>query len=174
MIATALSLAGRHALAIYDADQFRWPEDYERLTQAMTGQIEMALSGTVEPTKKAKAAGEDEPVTLTVGLTPNYNVGENILGSRKDLKQLYSDLIAGGIEFAYAPSDIGWQWALDRANWTTIANKDLTRRIKVKASFTEGAVGIEMGAGGTKKRASKAKAAEPTPEPEPEPEAAEA
>ncbi len=56
------------------------------------------------------------------------------------------------MEFVYQASDIGWQWALDRANWSTIAGQDISRRIKIKTSFTEGAVGVEMGAVGAKKR----------------------
>ena len=73
------------------------------------------------------------------------------------MKALLSDILQEGVEYLYAPSDIGWQWALDRANWGTVSNGDITRRIKVKASFTEGAVGVEMGVGGVKKRTRKKK-----------------
>jgi hypothetical protein len=111
------------------------------------------------PKKVSKTAPEEEPVTVSVGLMPNFTAGENLLKERDDLKQLLSDVLQEGVEFVYSPSDIGWQWALDRANWTTIANSEMSRRIKVKASFTEGAVGIEMGAAGAKKRPSRAKPA---------------
>ena len=66
-------------------------------------------------------------------------------------------MLQEGVEYAYSPTDIGWQWALDRANGSTVSSGDISRRIKVKASFTEGAVGVEMGVGGTKKRARKKK-----------------
>jgi hypothetical protein len=159
LIASALSLTGRHAIALYEGEQYTWPDDYDKLTQAMVAQIQMVNEG-IETTKKAaRSTAEEEPVLITVGLTPNLSAGEKILEGRNDLKAKLSDILQGGVEFAYAASDIGWQWALDRANWNTIAGDDVSRRIKVKASFTEGAVGLEMGVGGAKKRASRAKAA---------------
>jgi hypothetical protein len=162
LIATALSLTGRHAIALYEGEQYVWPEDYERLTRAMVGQINM-VNEAIEhnaPKRTSKTAVEEEPVTVTVGLMPNLTAGENMLENRDDLKAVLSDILQEGVEFSYSPTDIGWQWALDRANWNTISNGDVSRRIKIKASFTEGAVGIEMGVG-PKKRATKAsKAAE--------------
>jgi hypothetical protein len=159
LMASALTLTGRHAIALYEGNQYVWPEDYTNLTKAMVGQLEMVNEG-IETTKKAvKGAPEEEPVHVTVGLMPNISAGEKQLSDRKDLKTLLSDMIQEGVEFVYAPIDIGWQWALERANWNTISDQDISRRIKVKASFTEGAVGIEMGAAGPKRRASRAKAA---------------
>ena len=67
---------------------------------------------------------------------------------------MLSDVLQGGVEFLYGTHDIGWPWALDRANWNTISDGDLSRRIKVKAVFTEGAVGVEQGTN-TKKRGKK-------------------
>ena len=32
LLASALTLCGRHALAIYGDDKFKWPEEYDRLT----------------------------------------------------------------------------------------------------------------------------------------------
>lgn len=168
LIATALSVTGRHAISIYEGEQYVWPDDYERLTHAMVGQIEM-VNEAIEhnaPKRVSKTAVEEEPVIVTVGLMPNLTAGEQVLADRDDLKAVLSDILQEGVEFVYASTDIGWQWALDRANWNTISGKDVSRRIKIKASFTEGAVGIEMGLGTPKKRPSRAKG---IPEPDPEP-----
>lgn len=169
LLTTALSLTGRHALAIYDDVQFTWPEDYEKLTKAMVAQIDQ-VNEAIEantPKRVAKNAPEEEPVTINIGLAPNLSAGEKLLEGRDDLKAKLSEALQEGIEFSYAPSDIGWQWALDRANWNTISGQEVSRRIKVKTEFTEGAVGIETGTGTTKKRAPKAKAAAPKAEEEP-------
>lgn len=158
LVASALSLMGRHAVALYDGNQYLWPQDYETLTKAMVPAIEQ-VQESAEPVKKtAKSADEPEPAILTVGLAPNLAAGEAQLDGHNKLKALLSDMIQEGIEFTYSAPDIGWQWALDRANWTTITGQELPRKVKVKTAFTEGAVGIETGAGGAKKRASKAKA----------------
>ena len=130
----------------------------------MVGQLEMVQQGIDTTKKPAKTAPEEEPVVVSVGLAPNLSAGENLLEGRDDLKALLSDVIKDGVEFVYSGMDLGWQWALDRVNWSTISGGELSRRIKIKASFTEGAVGMEMGTG-TKKRSSK-KAAAPAPEPE--------
>ena len=161
LLATALSLTGRHALALYEGEQFQWPEDYEKLTRSMVAQVEQ-VNEAIEhnaPKRAAKSTVEEEPVTISVGLAPNISAGEKLLEGRDDLKTRLSDIVQEGVEFAYSPSDIGWQWALDRANWATISGGDVSRRIKIKTGFTEGAVGIEMGIGGTKKRAPKKAAA---------------
>ena len=100
---------------------------------------------------------------IAVGLAPNISAGEAILGERNDLKTKLSDILQEGVEFVYANTDIGWQWALDRANWSTITATDMSRRVKIKASFTEGAVGVEMGTASPKKRATRAKAVEVAP-----------
>ena len=163
LLASALTLTGRHALALYEGEQFRWPEDYDKLTKAMVAQLEMVQQG-IDHTKKAvKGAAEEEPVVVTVGLAPNISAGENLLEGRDDLKTVLGDVIKDGVEFVYSGMDLGWQWALDRVNWNTISGGELSRRIKIKAAFTEGAVGMEMGTG-TKKRAPK-KAAAPVVEP---------
>jgi hypothetical protein len=159
LLASALTLTGRHAIALYESNQYHWPEDYEELTKAMVGQLEMVNEG-LETTKKAKANTEEEPVLVTVGLMPNLSAGEKQLSDRKDLKALLAEALQEGVEFVYAPTDIGWQWALDRVNWSTISGGEVSRRIKIKANFTEGAVGIEMGTGAPKRRASKKVAVE--------------
>lgn len=169
LLVTALTLTGRHALALYEGEQYVWPDDYERLTMAMVPHIKSvteAVEGTVTKKPTKAAAAEEEPVNITIGLMPNLTAGENLLDGRDDLKTLLSDILQEGVEFSYASTDLGWQWALDRANWTTIAGGDTSRRIKVKAGFTEGAVGIETGTGAPKKR--KAPAAKPVVAEEPE------
>lgn len=161
LIATAISLTGRHAIALYEGEQYVWPDHYERLTRAMVAQLEM-VNEAIEsntPKRASKSAVEEEPVTVSVGLMPNLTAGEQLLEGRDDLKAVLSDTLQEGVEFAYNPTDIGWQWALDRANWNTISSGEISRRIKIKASFTEGAVGIELGVG-PKKRTTKKAAAE--------------
>ena len=175
LVASALTLAGRHALAVYEGSTYKWPEDTDKLTQALVPMVDI-VQDSVDAPKKTKNSPEEEPIILTVGLKPNYEAAETQLEGFDSLKTLVSDIQQEGLEFAYATSDIGWQWALDRANWQTIAGKELTRKIRVKTAFVEGAVGIEQGAAGTKKRA-KAKVAqvvEEVAEPEPEAETVEA
>ncbi len=171
LIASALTLTGRHAIALYEGEQYTWPDDNEKLTAAMVPQV-LQLNEAIEanaPKRVSKTAVEEEPIMVNVGLMPNYSAGERILAGRDELKTALSDILQGGVEFVYSSIDIGWQWGLDRANWNTIADHEVSRRIKIKASFTEGAVGVEMGIAGPKKRATKAsKVVEPEPEPEPE------
>jgi hypothetical protein len=161
LVASALSLTGRHAIALYDGQQYTWPDDNEALTKAMVAQLEMVNEGIehTAPKRTAKTTTEEEPVMVTVGLMPNMGAGEKLLEGRDELKTLLSDILQDGVEFVYSGTDLGWQWALDRANFSTIAGHEISRRIKIKASFTEGAVGIEMGTGAPKKRASRSKAA---------------
>lgn len=168
LIASGLTLAGRHALAVYDGNQYRWPEDNEKLMTAIVREIEQ-IQETSEPVKKTTkaAAVEEEPMMISVGLTPNVPAAEQKLDGREDLKTKMSDILGEGVEYLYAGTDIGWQWALDRANWGTMAGIELTRKVKIKATFTEGAVGVEMGTV-TKKRPSKAKAKIVEPEAEAE------
>jgi hypothetical protein len=173
LLASALTVAGRHAVALYEGEQFRWPQDVTKLTHSMVGQLETVQQGidTTTP-KKTKATGEEEPVVVTVGLAPNLSAAEALLEGREDLKTLLSDTIQEGVEFVYTPMDLGWQWALDRVNWSTVSSGELSRRIKIKTAFTEGAVGMEMGTGAKKKSSSKKAApAAPVAEPEAEVEA---
>ena len=175
LVTSALTLTGRHAIALYEGEHYTWPEDYDKLTHAMVGQLRIVQEGieAATPKRVAKNAPEEEPVVVTVGLTPNFTAGENLLGNRNDLKTKLSDILQDGVEFLYASTDLGWQWALDRVNWSTVSAGDMSRRIKIKCAFTEGAVGVEMGSGTTKKRATKAKAVAAPVEIEPEAEAEE-
>lgn len=167
LIASALSLTGRHALALYDGRAYSWPEHYDDLCRALVGQLEVAHEQTEPPTKKAAKAAttEEEPVLVRVGLKPNVDAGERVLEGRDELKAQLSDILEEGVEFTYAPTDLGWQWALDRVNWSTVSGGELSRRIKIKAEFVEGAVGVESGTGAKKPRATKAKVSEPVEEP---------
>ncbi len=178
LIAAALSMTGRHALALKDGLAYSWPEDYTTLTTAMVTELDQ-VQESIEPTKKTTkaAAVEEEPINVSVGLKPNLAAGERVLAGRDELKALLSDILQEGVEFTYVGTDIGWQWALDRANWSTVSAGELSRRIKIKASFTEGASGIETGTGTKKRAPAKAKALEPAPDAaaiaEPEPISAE-
>jgi len=170
LLVSALTLTGRHALAIYGEVHYIWPEDYDKLTKAMVAELQIVQEGieSTTPKRAAKSTAEEEPVNVTVGLAPNMSAGEKLLEERNDLKALLSDVLQKGVEFVYSGNDIGWQWALDRVNWTTVAEQEMSRRIKIKCSFTEGAVGVEMGTSSPKKRASKKVAAIVEPEPEAE------
>jgi hypothetical protein len=173
LLSSALVLTGRHAIALYDGGQYTWPEDFEKLTKAMSQEFGV-LGEAPDTPKKIKAAAEEEPFLMSVGLSPNFSAGERFLSDRNDLKKILSEVLQEGVEFVYATTDLGWQWALDHVNWTTVSGHELSRRIKVKANFTEGAVGVEMGAAGAKKKSAKPKAAKVEETPAEEPEAEEA
>lgn len=164
MIATALVLSGRYALAVVDEQPYSWPDDYTKLQDVLLRQLQHIHSMFEAPAKKvAKTAPEEEPVEMKIGLISNYAAGERVLSGRKDLKTLFGDLVNGGVEYLYAPTDIGWQWAFDRINWSTISTGELTRRIKLKAMFQGEATGVEMGSGAPRKRAKKAVVEAPEP-----------
>jgi hypothetical protein len=156
LIATALVMSGRYALAVYDGKQHRWPEDYASLINALMGELHQIQASSDAPVKKTKAAPEEEAVEVKVGLIPSFAAGERMLGDKEELKTLLGEIIQKGVEYVYSPNDIGWQWCLDRANWSTLSEGDLTRRVKLKAVFEGGAAGVEVGAGAPKKRAARA------------------
>lgn len=160
LLTSALTLAGRHALAVYSDHRYTWPEDFEKLSHALVAELDIAQEAidANAPKRTAKTTIEEEPVNVNVGLAPNVGAGEKLLEGRDDLKALLSQVLQDGVEYVYAGADIGWQWALDRANFTTVADHDISRRIKIKCTFTEGATGTETGTG-TKKRAAKKKVA---------------
>src|SRR5580692_10602904 len=95
LLASALTLTGRHALAIYDGTQYTWPDEYEDLTKAMVKELEQVNSG-IEVQKKSKASVEEEPITVNVGLAPNLSAGEKQLNERRDLKSLLSEALQEG------------------------------------------------------------------------------
>ncbi|MCC7101965.1 MAG: hypothetical protein IT206_02665 [Fimbriimonadaceae bacterium] len=158
-LSVALVLAGKYALAHYDGETYRYPEDVTKFTKALSVTLNQ-IQSTVEPTKKAKAAAaEEEPVEVKVGLSCNIVEGEHMLGDRKDLKALLGEAVKEGVEYQYTSTDILWQWALDRANWTTISGGELTRRVKLKAAFEDSTLGTELGVGGKVKKTRSPKAA---------------
>lgn len=151
LIAEALTLAGHHALASFDGEHYSWPDDTEKLTTAMVPRIK-SIEASMEPMKKVtKNSPEEEPVQIIVGLAANLEAGEEILGSRGDLKTLLGDILTEGVEFVYQPHDLGWQWGLDRVNWRTVGKEEIKRKVKVKAEFVEGATGSEVGSTPKKK-----------------------
>ncbi|MDX2064208.1 MAG: hypothetical protein SFX74_00550 [Fimbriimonadaceae bacterium] len=156
LIAGALSLTGRHALAVFRDESFEWPKDLEKLSLAIVPELKLVQEALDHnaPKKASKTVTEEEPVYVNVGLKPHYEAGEKLLADRDDLKNLLSEILAEGVEFSFSPNDIGWQWALERVNWNTVAGSELSRRIKLRVNFTEGAVGVEVG-GAPKKRAPK-------------------
>jgi hypothetical protein len=157
LVATALTQAGHQAIALYEEQQYVWPEDVEKLSSAMLPHIRITQEAieAAAPKRVSKSAPEEEPISLNVGLMPNISAGERVLAGRDDLKTVLSDVLADGVEYAYNPTDLGWQWALDRVNWSTVAGSDISRRIRIKTAFTQGAVGVELGSNAPKKRASK-------------------
>jgi hypothetical protein len=169
LVATALVLSGRYAPAVYDGNTYNWPKDIEPLTKAVMRELaQIELDAEPAPKTRAKAAVEEEAIEVHVGLVPSYNEGERVLGDREDLKQLFADILEAGVEFQYSPTDIGIQWALDRTNWRTLSNGELTKRVRMKAAFEGLNIGTDVGSGAPKrKRATKAAAA-PAPEAEAE------
>lgn len=168
LVANGLVLSGRRALCTFDGENYSWPEDIGKLTQALLPQMRQIQETVEAATKKAqRIAIEEETVEIKMGLKANFKAGEHLLGDRKDLKTLLSDILEKGVEFQFGPQDvIGWQWAFDRTNWHTLTDGELTRRVKLKTEFQDNSVGVELGASGAKKRVPKAKAA-PAPAPEP-------
>lgn len=158
-LSIALVLTGKYALAHYDGVSYRYPQDVDKFTKALSVTLNQ-IQSSVEPTKKAKAAAaEEEPVEVKVGLSCNLAEGENVLGTQEALKSLLGEVVKNGVEFQYTSTDILWQWALDRANWSTISGGELTRRVKLKAAFQDATMGTELGVGGKIKKVSKAAAA---------------
>ncbi|MCA1948332.1 MAG: hypothetical protein LDL55_09435, partial [Armatimonadetes bacterium] len=95
---------------------------------------------------------------IQVDLVPNIEAAERQLEGREDLQALLSDAFQEGLEFNIQTHDVGWQWALDRVNWSTLGGGELTRRVKVRTVFGGGASGVEVGKTGTaRKRSAKAK-----------------
>jgi len=171
LIASSLVLSGRYAIAVYDDKKYSWPEETDKLTSAMLAQMHQIQETVSVATKKAdRIAIEEDTVEVKIGLLANYAAGERLLGERKDLKTLLSDILGEGVEYQFGPQDIiGWQWALDRANWHTLTDGELTRRVKLRAVFEDNSVGVELGASGTKKRVARPKPAPAVVAPEPEP-----
>lgn len=172
LMAIALYRSGKYAKAVYEEKEYAWPDDVDALAQALLGHLRI-IQQQLEPVKRTKSSPEEEPVEVRVQLAPNLSEGERVLGDNETLKTLLSDILEKGVEYQFTTTDIGWQWALDRANWTTLSDGELTRRVKLRTVFLGEAVGTEMGVSGQPKKRQTKKAAAPVePAPEAEPPAA--
>lgn len=150
LIATALVECGRFAVAVRADQDFRWPKDHGDLVRDLVRDINNIQETLGAATKKAKGA-EDEPITLDIQLKANLDAGESVLGNREDLKTLLADILDQGVEYLYSPTDIGWQWSLERVNWATVSGGDLGRRFRFRATFEGSSTGVELGPGGKRK-----------------------
>ncbi len=160
LIATALVESGRHALAVHDGKEYSWPDDQADLASALVSDVQAAhelSEEEPEPKKKtsraktAKAPEEEKIINLTIQVKPNQAAGEMHLSDQKKLKTLLSHILAEGVEFLYSPTDIGWQWSLERVNWSTLSGGELARFVTVTPEFTDNSVGVELGPGGKKR-----------------------
>lgn len=155
LIATALVEAGRRAAVDYDGTVYEWTEEnHGKLTKAVVAeviQISLSQETAVKKTAKTAKAPEEEPAMIMINLRASQFAGESVLGNRNDLKTLLSDLLTDGVEYLYSPTDIGWQWALERANWSSLAGQDLGRRLRFGIEFADNSLAVELGPGGKKK-----------------------
>jgi hypothetical protein len=155
LLATAIVEAGRWSIAEYDGHVYEWsPEAQGPMSQAVLAevrQIQESLEGTGKKTAKAVKLEGEEQVTLTIPIRASQKVGEQFLGSRNDLKTMLSDILQEGVEFHYSTTDLVWQWAMERVNWTTVADGEASRRIKFSADFVDNNLAVELGPGGKKK-----------------------
>ena len=158
-LAIALILSGKFAYAHYDDKSYSYTEDINDLTTALTSelhQIQVAAEPAKKLTKAAQAQFDEEQIEVKIGLSCNLSVGEKMLGDREDLKSLLSEIVGSGVEFQYGPTDVLWQWALDRANWSTVSGGELTRRVRLKSNFQDSSVGVDLGSVTGRRRANKA------------------
>lgn len=164
LIATALVEAGRCATAVYDGQEYACgPEKHDDLVKAVlreVSQINTSEEKTEDGKKRTKAATkvhEETPIELTIGLKASQDAGESYLNDRNDLKTLLSDILEEGIEYHYAPTDIGVHWAVERTNWQTLSGGDVVRPVIVSAEFVDASTAIELGPGGKKKKRARKK-----------------
>ncbi|MBS1721537.1 MAG: hypothetical protein JSS66_00860 [Armatimonadetes bacterium] len=152
LVATALIEAGKFAKASHDGMDYEWTsDDYSGLTKSLFVEVAQVQEGAPEKPKKAAAPEAEEIVTLQVHLKPSQMAADKVLGDREDLKTFVSDVLGEGVEYLFSPTDIGWQWTLERVNWATLSGGELRRRVKFKPVFDEGAVAVELGPGGKRK-----------------------
>lgn len=153
LVSTALIESGKFAKACHDGIDYEWTsEDYAPMTKSLFSEVAQLQEGAPEkPTKKTAAPEVEEVVTLQVELKPSLRAAETVLGDREDLKTLVSDIMQEGVEYLFSPTDIGWQWTLERVNWATLSGGELKRRVRFKPVFVEGAVAVELGPGGKRK-----------------------
>lgn len=156
LISTALIEAGRWSIAEYDGRVYEWDvEAHEPMSKAVLAEVKRvqeALDGDKKkPAKAAKTDVPEEQVTLTIPLRASQKVGEHFLGGRNDLKAKLSDILQEGVEFQYGSTDIAWHWSMERVNWSTVTDGDMSRRIRFSAEFADNNLAVELGPGGKKK-----------------------
>lgn len=177
LVATALVESGRHALCIFDGKTYKWPEDQADLTRLLIRDVEAASRVTEDETVKkttrkttakaparmtkaaaAKAKLLEQPVLrMTITIRPDQKAGEAVLGKRKELKTMLSDMLKNGVEFMYSPTDIGWHWSLERVNWSTLSDGELQRHVVFTPEFEGESTAVELGPGGKKRARAKRK-----------------
>lgn len=161
LLAVALTVCGRQALAEFEGNKYRWPDDLDKFGSAL-GEHFVALKGHFEVGEKkrtAKAIAEEEPIVVTYSLHHNTDAGDEFLKGHKDLKSLLHEILDGNIEYQFTPSDLMWQNAIDRINFDTRTGAPLGRRFLTKAEFAEGINAVEAGTATKRKRAPRTKAA---------------
>lgn len=164
LVATAIVESGHFAQVMHDGTDYTWPDDQEALSKALLIDVK-AAQGPVEvpavkPKRVAKSKVVEEVVIikLEIPVKANQKAGEAILGKRKDLKSLLGDILKEGVEYHHSPTDIRWQWSLERVNWTTVSGGDLPHHVMFKPGFEDSSVSVELGPGGkrkTRRRAAK-------------------
>lgn len=154
LVAIALVESGRFAYAVYDGENFSYPDDQNKLATRYVTEISQAIQQQAEeaPKKTTKKTVSEDEVALRLTLAPNLNAAEKVLGNRDDLKTLVSDIIQEGVEYHYAATDLTWQWTLERINWTTISGEDLPRSVKFEPEFGDNSVAVEVGAKKTRRK----------------------
>ncbi|MFW5697592.1 MAG: hypothetical protein ACOCX1_03420 [Fimbriimonadaceae bacterium] len=154
LIATALVESGRYAKAKRDGKEFGYPDDHEDLTRVVMQEIEQIKQTLDEGEKKTKRktkTTEAEDIMLDLELVPNVDAGEEYLAERKDLKPLFNQLLEEGVEYLFSPTDIQWQWSLERVNWFVASAGDLERRVKFRVVSSGDTTFTELGPGGKKR-----------------------
>ena len=159
LVASAIVQAGRCAAAEYDGVTYELsPAHQEALTMAVLREVEqIQLSGDESKIKKSKTTDE-EIITLTIPIRASQAAGEAVLGGKKKLSKLLAKLLDEGVEYFYTTTDIGWHWALERVNWSTLTGGETGRRIKFNVSFVDNCLAEELGPGGRKRAAKKKRA----------------
>jgi hypothetical protein len=151
LIATALVESGKFAVCVYDDKEYAWTvEQHDALAHAFKREIEQ-VQETEPQAKKAKGTVE-EPAMLTVHLRLSVQAAERVLHHREDLKTMFSDLVSGGIEYLYSPTDIGWPWTLERVNWATVTGSEIRRRVRFRAEFEAPSEAVELSQSGKRKK----------------------
>ena len=138
---------------MHDGASYEWNSaEFQGMIDSTAREVSQVMDNfETEKTKKAAKAAEEELITLVVTLTPNIKAGEDVLGSRDDLKALFGDIVQEGIEYMYSPTDLGWHWTIERVNWAAQTSGEMRRRLRFRAEFVEPHIAVELGPGGKRK-----------------------